>query len=275
MNDTHDDAEPTTVDPLRLLADEADRLRPIAESVEVEELRAKGEALQAEAQAKHAAVSNSSGDHGLIEAGELLNRASNLESERRQARQRLAEVEGLLSAGRDCDDARMILRAAQTKARDATAKAERIRSVCAEIEDELSAMHSARAEQLSRASQMAVSARLEGRPRPETPIDRDAERRAALAAEREQAHRAYTNAAAAQAQAETEIGVARSNYLEARHRRAKADYTAALAIVAPYIAEYIAAAQMAGFGRPRIELRPDDAEVREAEDLIEREIGGE
>lgn len=258
--------------PLQFLIDEADRLRPIAESTEADELRAEGEKFSAKATAIRSGSHNADIGEELRRAGELLNRADTLETMRTDARRRLAEIEGLLNADSDCRAAVEAHRKARAAAATATRRRDRIRAVLDEIEAELTALQTARADELARVSADAVRARLDGRKPAEPPPDRTADRRASLQAERDQARGELASAEAAVTAAEREAAEPRTTYFEARYRLAQARYCWALAAFTPYLADLRAAANITGFYIPRFEWTPADDEIETATTAINAEL---
>lgn len=267
-----DEISSSTPNPLQFLADEADRLRPVAESTEADELRTEGEKYRDAATAKRASSHNADIGDELHRASDLLCRADSLDSQRASARARLAEIEGLLSADDDCREAVAAHRRALETLTAATLRRDRIRTVLDEIEAELTTLQTARADELARASADSVRARLDGRPRPEPPADRTADRRASLEAERDQAGSELATAETAVSIADRAVTEPRTIYFEARFRLAQARYCWALAAFVPYLADLRAAADLAGRYVPRFDWSPADDEIEAAAAAIRAEL---
>lgn len=262
-----------TAHPLQFLIEEADRLRAIAESDEVETLRANGEKLTAVAKSKREATTNITELPELHEGAALLSRACTVDTERVEARKRLAEIEGLLRAGQDEKTALAALEAAQFGHRATLAHRDRLGAVLTEIEAELAELSEERERALSEASASAVRARMERTPRPPMPPDRTSERRAILSAEAVEAGHELEKAEEAARSAEVTLRAARDTWIEARYRVAMARYVWALAAFVPYCAEAAAAARLIDFPAPEFSWKPDGDEIAAATASIEAEIG--
>lgn len=256
--------------PLKFLQDEADKLRPIANTKEVESLREQAEELRMIADAKRTHTTGGN-NLELKQCGDLLNQASALEFDRTEARKRLADLDGLLTAH---DDEKTALRSLFKALRERKAARQaqvRVDAVAKEIETELQALADDRASELARTSAGAVRARIEGLPRPKFAPDTTAERRAILSAEFEQASVESENAQMVCRDAEHALSIARDTWAEARYRKAKAEYVWALSEFVPYCTELAAAARLLDLPSPRFTWTPDEDEIRPVQEAIESE----
>lgn len=257
--------------PLKFLQDEADKLRPIANTKEVESLREQAKELRKIADSKRT-LSHGGNNPELSQCADLLNKASSIEFDRNEARKRLADLDGLLTAH---DDEKTTLRAFFTALRERKAAHEilaRVDAVSKEIDAELQTLSDDRARELALASTVAVRARIDGLPRPKVAPDTTAERRAILSAELGQATVESGNAQIAVKDAEQFLTIARDTWAEARYRKAKAEYVWALSEFVPYCTELAAAARLLDLPSPRFTWTPDEDEIRPVQEAIESEV---